>query len=101
MSADLSARHLRRLKLLGWGRVDSEVLKTCFSIVSSYSSLEELEVDCDTPGELSLVAESPCSACCSFTPVSIIIFEWLARELCFATQQIDRNVRYSFSLVSF
>ncbi len=58
MSADLSARHLRRLELQRWSGVDSEVLKTCFSIVSSYSSLEELEVECDTPGEHSLVADS-------------------------------------------
>ena len=82
MSADLSTCHLRRLKLLGWSDVDSEVLKTCFSIVISYSSLEELEVRCDTPGEHSLVAESPCSACCSFTPVGII-FKWLVRHVCF------------------
>ena len=82
MSADLSARHLRRLKLQEWSGVDSEVLKTCFSIVSRYSSLEELQVWCDTPGEHSLVAESPCSACCC-TPVGIIVFEWLARQLCF------------------
>ena len=68
--------------LLGWSGVDSEVPKTCFSIVSSYSSLEELTVQCDTPGEHSLVAESPCSACCSFTPVGIIIFEWLAWQFC-------------------
>ena len=75
VSADLSACHLRRLELLRWSDVDSEVLKTCFSIVSSYSSLEELQVHCYTPGEHSLVAESPCSACCSFTPVGIILFE--------------------------
>ena len=48
---------------------DSEVLRSCLSIVSRCSSLEELEVQCYTPGEHSLVAESPCSACCSFTPV--------------------------------
>ena len=68
MSRDLSAAHLRRLKLEGWDDVESEVLKTCFSIVSRYSSVEELEVQCDKPGEHSLVAESPCSACCSLTP---------------------------------
>ena len=76
MSADLSARHLRRLELLGWSVIDSEVLKICFSIVSRYSSLEELEVDCDTPGEQSLVAESPYSACCSFTPVGIMLVSY-------------------------
>ena len=86
MSADLSARHLRRLELLEWSGVDSEVLKTCFSIVSRYSSLEELEVSCDTPGEHSLVAESPFSACCSFTPVGIIIFEWLVQQFAMLTQ---------------
>ena len=80
MSADHSACHLRRLKLIGWSGVDSEVLKTCFSIVSSYSFLEELEVRCNKPGEHCLVAESPCSACCSFTPVGIILFEWLAQQ---------------------
>ena len=98
---DISAAHVRRLELRWTFDGDSEVLRTCLSIVSRCSSLEELDVRCNTPGEHSLVAESPCSACCSFTPVSIIIFEWLARELCFATQQIDRNVRHSFSLVSF
>ena len=59
MSRDLSAAHLRRLKLTGWSHVDSEELRTCFSIVSRYSSVEELEVSCDTPGEHCLVAESP------------------------------------------
>ena len=81
MSVDLSAAHLRRLEL-GWMYDDTEVLKTCLSIVSKCSSLEELDVRCDTPGEHSLVAESPCSGCCSFTPVSIILFEWLARQFC-------------------
>ena len=65
---DLNAAHLRRLKLKGRSYVDNEVLRTCFSIVSRYSSVEELEVSCNTPGEHSLVAESPCSACCSLTP---------------------------------
>ena len=65
---DLSAAHLRRVELKEWSDVDSEVLRACFSIVSRYSSVEDLEVDCDTPGEHSLVAESPCSACCSLTP---------------------------------
>ena len=78
---DLSAAHLRRLELK-WMYGDTEVLKTCLSIVSRCSSLEELEVHCDTPGEHSLVAESPCSACCSFTPVGIILFEWLAQQFC-------------------
>ena len=65
---DLSADHLRRVKL-HWARSDDgEGLRTCLSIVSRYSSVEDLEVHCDTPGEHSLVAESPCSACCSFTP---------------------------------
>ena len=65
---DLSADHLIRVELYwSWGD-DSEVLRTCLSIVSGYSSVEELEVQCDTPGEHSLVAESPCSACCSLTP---------------------------------
>ena len=78
MSVELSAAHLRRLELeWTYGIVDgdSEVLRTCLSIVSRCSSLEELKVSCDTPGEHSLVAESPCSACCSFTPVGIILFE--------------------------
>ena len=73
---DLSAAHLRRLELeWTYGHGDSEVLKTCLSIVSRCSSLEELDVRCDTPGEHSPVTESPCSACCSFTPVGIILFE--------------------------
>ena len=73
---DLSAAHLRRVNLR-WLLVDddSEVLRTCLSIVSRCYSLEELDVRCNTPGEHSLVAESPCSACCSFTPVDIILFE--------------------------
>ena len=63
MSVDLSAAHLRRLELgLIYGHGDSEVMKTCLSIVSRCSSLEELHVSCYTPGEHSLVAESPCSA---------------------------------------
>ncbi len=77
MSIDLSAAHLRRLELRWTNGDGSEVLRTCLSIVSRCSSLEELAVLCNTPGEHSLVAESPCSACCSFTPVSIILFEWL------------------------
>ena len=78
----LSAAHLRRLEL--WWNVggDSEVLRTCLSIVSRCSSLEELEVDCDTPGEHSLVAESPCSACCSCTPVGIIVLR-VVKQFCF------------------
>ena len=79
----LSAAHLRRLEL--WWNVggDTEVLRTCLSIVSRCSSLEELEVGCETPGEHSLVAESPCSACCPSTPVGIIVLEWLAWQFCF------------------
>ena len=65
---DLSADHWRRLELARWSDVDSEVLRACFSIVSRYCSVEELAVHCDTPGEHSLVAESPCRACCSLTP---------------------------------
>ena len=65
---DLSADHLRRVELYLFYYGDSEVLRTCFSIVSGYSSVEDLKVCCDTPGEHSLVAESPCSACCSLTP---------------------------------
>ena len=65
MSGDLSAAHLRRLQ---YGGNDGEVLRTCLSIVKGYSTVEELDVYCDTPGEHSLVAESPCSACCSLTP---------------------------------
>ena len=68
---DLSADHLRRVELC-WSHDDEwmldEALRTCLSIVSGYSSVEDLEVRCDTPGEHSLVAESPCSACCSLTP---------------------------------
>ena len=69
---DLSADHLRRVELF-WSHWfcdsdDSEVLRTCLSIVSGYSSVEDLNVRCGTPGEHSLVAESPCSACCSLTP---------------------------------
>ena len=89
---DLSAAHLRGLELK-WnfggrelelkGNVgDSEVLRICLSIVSRSSSLEELKVCCGPPGEHSLVAESPCSACCSFTPVGINLFEWLVRPFC-------------------
>ena len=70
---DLSADHLRRVELYWFGGGDSEVLRTCLSIVSGYSSVEELEVHCDTPSEHSLIAESPCSACCSLTPHSDII----------------------------
>ena len=65
---DLSADHLRRVELYWFHGGDSEVLRTCLSIVSGYSSVEDLEVHCDTPGEHSLVAESPCSPCCSLTP---------------------------------
>ena len=69
---DLSADHLRRVELcwFHWfcDSDDSEVLRTCLSIVSGYSSVEDLKVCCDTPGEHSLVAESQCSACCSLTP---------------------------------
>ena len=65
---DLSADHLRRVELCWLEDGDSEVLRTCLSIVSGYSSVEDLKVCCDTPGEHSLVAESPCSACCSLTP---------------------------------
>ena len=66
---DLSAAHLRRLELLWTYGGDSEVLRTCLSIVSTCSSLEELDIRCGTPGEQSLVAESPCIAWCSFTAV--------------------------------
>ena len=95
MSVDLSAAHLRRLEL-EWLFVvgDSEVLRTCLSIVSRCSSLEELKVHCDTPGEHSVVAESPCSACCSFTPVGIIIFEWLERQFCF----VDSTDRKEYTI---
>ena len=65
---DLSADHLRRVALYWFPSDDSEVLRTCLSIVSGYSSVEDLKVRCGTPGEHSLVAESPCSACCSLTP---------------------------------
>ena len=59
MSVDLSAAHLRRLGLQCIGSVgDSDVLRTCLSIVSRCSSLEELEVHCDTPGEHSVVTQS-------------------------------------------
>ena len=46
---DLSAAHLRRLELQGLD--DTEVLRTCLSILSRCSSLEELDLRCDTPGE--------------------------------------------------
>ena len=65
---DLSAAHLRRVELYWFRRGDNEVLRTCLSIVSGYSSVEDLKVSCDTPGEHSLVAESQCSACCFLTP---------------------------------
>ena len=65
---DLSADHLSRVALYWSHGGDSEVLRTCLSIVSGYSSVEDLKVRCNTPGEHSLVAESPCSACCSLTP---------------------------------
>ena len=65
---DFSADHLRRVELYWLLGGDSEVLRICLSIVSGYSSVEDLKVCCDTPGEHSLVAESPCSACCSLTP---------------------------------
>ena len=65
---DLSADHLSRVALYWLDGGDSEVLRTCLSIMSGYSSVEELEVWCGTPGEHSLVAESRCSACCSLTP---------------------------------
>ena len=55
---DLSADHLRRVQLYWFDGGDSEVLRTCLSIVSGYSSVEDLKVVCDTPGEHSLVAES-------------------------------------------
>ena len=95
---DISAAHVRRLELWWTFDGDSEVLRTCLSIVSSYSSLEELEVGCNTPGEHSLVAESPCSAYCCFTPVGIIVFEWLARQFCFviSTERKECTTVYSF-----
>ena len=65
---DLSADHLRRVELYWSYGGDGEVLRTCLSIVSGYSSVEDLEVRCNTPGENSLVAESQCSAYCSLTP---------------------------------
>ena len=68
MSRAVSTAYVRQLRLKSVHGGDSEVLRTCFSIVSKYSSLEELDVLCNTPGEHSLVAESPCSACCSRTP---------------------------------
>ena len=68
VSRDFCAVHLRRLQLYAG---DSEVLRTCFSIAVRYSSLEMVEVRCDTPGEHCVVAESPCSACCPFTLVGI------------------------------
>ena len=72
MSRVLSAAHLRRLKLMWeFGDGDTEELRKCFSIAIRYSSLEEVEVHCDTPGEHSVVAESPCNACCPFTLVGI------------------------------
>ena len=92
---DLSAAHLRRLEL-GWNiGDDTEVLKTCLSIVSRCSSLEQLEVDCDTPGEHSLVAESPCSACCSFTLVAITVCAltlWGLMFAVFADQQPSTSI---------
>ena len=83
MSVDLSAAHLRRLELQ-WLLVDadSEALRTSLSIVSRCSTLEDLKVCCDTPGEHSLVAKSPCSAYCSFAPVGIM-HEWLEWQFCF------------------
>ena len=92
MSIDLSAAHLRRLELWWTLRDDSEVLRTCLSIVSRCSSLEELDVRCGTPGEHYLVAESPCSACYCFTPVGIILFEWLVQQFSLLSQQRERNV---------
>ena len=80
VSRDVSTAHLRQLKLQRWNDVDSEVLRTCFSIVSRYSSLEELLVQCNTPGEHSLAAEFPCNAFCSFTSGRHYLFEWLARQ---------------------
>ena len=98
MSVHLSAAHLRRFEL-EWTYVgDSEVLRTCLSIVSRCSSLEELEVWCDTPGEHSLVAESPCNACCSSTPMGIIIFEW-QQGSCFV-DSTDRNEYTTFICVA-
>ena len=72
MSRVLSAAHLRRLELKWWQGGTTEVLRKCFSIAIRYSSLEEVEVLCDTPGEHCVVADSPCSACCPFTLVGIM-----------------------------
>ena len=51
MSMDFSPAHLKKLELLRWSNVDSRVLRTCFSIVNGYSSVEELVVQCETPGK--------------------------------------------------
>ena len=72
---DISAAHLRRLKLRWIIGGDSEVLRTCLSIVSSYSSLEELNVWCDAPGEHSLVAES------SHAVHVVLIHQWALSSL--------------------
>ena len=54
---DISTAHLRRLELKwGYGGGDSEVLRTCLSIVSRYSSLEDLEVQCNTPDAGDIIA---------------------------------------------
>ena len=72
---DISAAHLRRLELRWTNGGDSEVLRTCLSIVSSYSSLEELNVWCDTPGEHSLVPES------SHAVHVVLIHQWALSSL--------------------
>ncbi len=76
MSVDISAAHVRRLELeWSYDHGDSKVLRTCLSIVSSYSSLEQLNVWCDTPGEHSLVAES------SHAVHAVLIHQWALSSL--------------------
>ena len=88
---DLSADHLRRVGLYWLDGGDSEVLRTCLSIVSGYSSVEDLKVRCNTPGEHSLVAESHAVHVAPLHKVDIIFLEWLAWQFLFLAQQVEMN----------
>ena len=79
MSRDFSPAHLKQLELLRWSHVDSKVLTTCFSIVSGYSSVEELVMQCDTPGEHLLQPSPHAVHVAPVHLVGIIFFEWIAR----------------------
>ena len=81
---DLCATYLRQLKTVWYQGGDTEVLRSCVSIVISYTFLKWWRCSVTHhEGKHCVAAESPCSACPPLPPVGIAFFERLAWQLSF------------------